>query len=124
MNLIECAVASPAQLYAQACVFPVAQSLRTEQKVLLGVPPEDVSFCAAQEPGAVHMDVDLIEELGSFRMLHGRVAEGEFCVQIQASDRRGTGPMAFRLDPFKLHLFDDDTGLRLDPARRHAAAAE
>jgi len=115
MNLIECSVASPAQLRAQACVFHVAQSLPTGQKVLLGVRPEDVIVCAAQEPGAVHMDVDFIEELGSFRMLHGRVAEGDFCVQIPASDRRGTGPLAFRLDPSKLHLFDHDTGLRIKP---------
>jgi sn-glycerol 3-phosphate transport system ATP-binding protein len=124
MNLIPCAVASPSQLRADACVFPVAQSLPTGQKTLLGVRPEDVIVCTEQEADTVHMDVDFIEELGSFRMLHGRVANGDFCVQIPASDRRGTGPMAFRLDPFKLHLFDDDTGLRLDPARRHAAAAE
>ena len=122
MNLIECTVASPTQLHAQACVFQVAQSLPAGQKVLLGVRPEDVIVCAVQEPGAVHMDVDFIEELGSFRMLHGRVAEGDFCVQIPASDRRGTGPLAFRLDASKLHLFDTDTGLRVedDP---HATSA-
>jgi sn-glycerol 3-phosphate transport system ATP-binding protein len=124
MNLIACAVASPSQLRAESRVFPVAQSLQTGQKVLLGVRPEDVIVCAALEPGSTQMDVDFIEELGSFRMLHGRVAEGDFCVQIPASDRRGTGPLALRLDPLKLHLFDNDTGLRIDPAPPHAAAAE
>jgi ABC-type sugar transport system ATPase subunit len=115
-------VAGAGELRADACAFQVAQSLRTGQKVLLGVRPEDVIVCTAQEPGAVHMDVDFIEELGSFRMLHGRVANGDFCVQIPASDRRGTGPLAFRLDPLKLHLFDQDTGLRVE-ANPHATGA-
>jgi sn-glycerol 3-phosphate transport system ATP-binding protein len=114
MNLIECTVAGGSELRADGCAFHVAQSLRTGQKTLLGVRPEDVIVCTAQEPDSVHMDVDFIEELGSFRMLHGRVANGDFCVQIPASDRRGTGPLAFRLDPLKLHLFDTDTGLRVE----------
>ena len=57
-------------------------------------------------------------------MLHGRVAEGDFCVQIPASDRRGTGPLAFRLDPLKLHLFDCETGLRIEPHNAAGGAAE
>jgi sn-glycerol 3-phosphate transport system ATP-binding protein len=113
MNLIDCVVADHGRLQSHDCVFHVPQTLAAGRSVYLGIRPEDVSLREAGEPGSMNLDVDFIEELGSFRMLHGRIAGRDFCIQVAAEDRRGVGVRGFSFEPQKCHLFDAETGLRL-----------
>ncbi|MBY0611832.1 MAG: sn-glycerol-3-phosphate ABC transporter ATP-binding protein UgpC [Beijerinckiaceae bacterium] len=90
------------------------------QTVDYGVRPEDVAITdmpaanGATEPSH-SMTVDLIEELGSNRVIYGLLAGSGFALVtrtgIASADR-----VAFVLDPSSAHLFDGESGMSL----RHA----
>jgi sn-glycerol 3-phosphate transport system ATP-binding protein len=80
--------------------------------VTIGIRPEHALLDAAGMPLAV----DLVEPLGSETLLHGRLGDGSpFVVKLV-----GTAPTlpsyAVRLPPAELHVFDAETGRRLEPA--------
>ncbi|MBR9649878.1 sn-glycerol-3-phosphate ABC transporter ATP-binding protein UgpC [Thalassovita aquimarina] len=77
--------------------------------VTLGIRPEDVKLDAA---GALHFDIDLIEELGAHRLLHGKVAGQPFTTHLLKDVTVEPGRHGVRIDPSKLCLFDT-TGSRL-----------
>ncbi|HID68609.1 MAG TPA: sn-glycerol-3-phosphate ABC transporter ATP-binding protein UgpC, partial [Roseibacterium sp.] len=78
--------------------------------VQAGIRPEDIW---PDPQGDLAFDVDIIEELGALRLLHGRVAGQDFSVAVPKDKEATTGPMLLSIKPGAVHLFDADTGLRL-----------
>ncbi|WP_171123343.1 MULTISPECIES: sn-glycerol-3-phosphate ABC transporter ATP-binding protein UgpC [unclassified Ruegeria] len=78
--------------------------------VTLGIRPEDVEM---DEQGQVVFHVDILEELGAHRLLHGRLANQPFSVMLGKDDAAQIGETKINLKPEALRLFDRKTGLRL-----------
>ena len=84
------------------------------RRLSIGIRPEHL----LQQPGGLDLVVDLIEPLGSETVVHGRVAApGEPTLVVRlptaltVAERLSVVP-----DPAHVHVFDRDSGLRIDPA--------
>lgn len=78
--------------------------------VTLGIRPEDVTL---DPGGATSFQVNLIEELGAHRLLHGQLGDQAFTVHVSKDDPATTGPMQISLKPDAVRLFDPETGRAL-----------
>jgi sn-glycerol 3-phosphate transport system ATP-binding protein len=78
--------------------------------VTLGVRPEDV---ALTEDGPTPFRVDIVEELGAHRLLHGALYDQPFTIQVGKNTAAATGETRITLNPEALRLFDKDTGVAL-----------
>ncbi len=82
------------------------------RKLVIGIRPEHVEL----DPAGLAMQVDLIEPLGSETVVIGRLPDGEmFSVKIAGGSPPGE-TLTVRIPAASLHVFDADTGLRLDSA--------
>jgi sn-glycerol 3-phosphate transport system ATP-binding protein len=82
------------------------------RRLTLGIRPEHVVADAA----GMALQIDLIEPLGSETVLIGRLPDGTLFSIKLANAASGGESMAVRIPPEHLHVFDAQTGLRLDPA--------
>ena len=78
-------------------------------RLLVGIRPEDVSIAA----GGLPFDVDIVEELGAQRLLHGKLSGQPFSVSVAKDQPAATGKAAVALKPGAVHFFDADAGHRL-----------
>ncbi|OQP87142.1 sn-glycerol-3-phosphate ABC transporter ATP-binding protein UgpC [Rhizobium rhizosphaerae] len=127
MNLIDSRVEGGAVRLGSA-VIPLAPAFAglEGRAVTVGIRPEQVRL-AAPGTGLVAI-ADFVEELGAGRIVHA-VMEGQpFAAAIGEEVRVAPGqPIAFDLPAEHLHLFDRETGRRIEidgePAQSRAAAA-
>ena len=89
-------------------------------RVMVGIRPERVTLAAQGErEGDAKGDglafvVDLVEELGLGRLVHGRIGEVPFTVALPAGTAAPAGERAIVVVPADaVHLFDAATGVRL-----------
>ncbi|MEJ6388805.1 sn-glycerol-3-phosphate ABC transporter ATP-binding protein UgpC [Gymnodinialimonas ulvae] len=78
--------------------------------VQVGIRPEDI---IPSPQGELTLNVDIIEELGAQRLLHGQMAGQAFSVAVPKDQEAVTGEMRLALKPGAVHLFDADQGRRL-----------
>jgi sn-glycerol 3-phosphate transport system ATP-binding protein len=72
--------------------------------------------------GGVEGRFEFAEELGAARLLHGAFAGQQAVAHVAAHDDIEAGdPVSFLVDPADLHLFDAESGKRLDGETRSAA---
>ena len=87
------------------------------QPVALGIRPEHASIVPAGTPGAIPATVDFVEELGAGRVIHCDINGSNFAVAVADHTSGETGQaVGLQLPAQHLHLFAQDTGLRLDAA--------
>jgi sn-glycerol 3-phosphate transport system ATP-binding protein len=96
-------------------VLPFADGKRpgpAGRRLTVGIRPEHV----APDPAGLPLQVDLLEPLGSETVVIGRLADGEMLSVKVAKEAAPSGD-EFRvaLPPAHLHVFDAESGLRLDP---------
>ncbi|MBM3556856.1 MAG: TOBE domain-containing protein, partial [Alphaproteobacteria bacterium] len=97
--------------------LPVGRAKMAGRKVTLGLRPEDL--VRADSPGAAHLDlvVDLVEPLGADTLVHGRAGESgpAMTARLPGSVSLASGgKVHFSIDPARIHLFDLDTGRRIE----------
>ena len=80
---------------------------RSEQAVTLGIRPEDVVLDAA---GTLDFRIDIVEELGAHRLLHGHLADQAFTVHVDKETEAHPGATKLSLKPDALRIFDTQTG--------------
>jgi len=94
------------------------------RSVTVGIRPEHLALQAdSGTPGAVHVTAELVEALGADTLVHGRVgADGGAILArlpgnatVRAGDR-----LAFAAPTEELHLFDPESGRRLESATKYA----
>jgi sn-glycerol 3-phosphate transport system ATP-binding protein len=84
------------------------------RKVTVGLRPEDIIAADARDRSHV-ITVDFVEELGATRLLHGMFAEQRIVVQVQAAQGFvGDKSIGFSIDPAAVHVFDTESGERLN----------
>jgi len=84
-------------------------------KVLAGLRPETVRLGRADgRAGAPAFRLELVEELGMGRLVHGRIGESAFTVAQGPADAAPQGD-AFSIEvaPASVHVFDAASGARL-----------
>jgi sn-glycerol 3-phosphate transport system ATP-binding protein len=81
------------------------------RSVVLGIRPEHFVL-----GGPLPMTPDLIEPLGSETVLHGRLPSGQEVTLRLAGPPPGFGVIDLGLRPEHLHVFDGETGRRIEPA--------
>jgi multiple sugar transport system ATP-binding protein len=84
----------------------------------LGIRPEHIGLAEVAAPDALPARVTMVEELGEARIIHATLREGTTLLLRHAIDptpREGEG-IGLRLDPQRLHLFDEQ-GVRIEPGR-------
>jgi sn-glycerol 3-phosphate transport system ATP-binding protein len=90
------------------------EGLADGTKVTIGLRPEDVVVADARDR-SLTVDIDFVEELGATRLLHGKFAGQAVILQVQASHAaQGAGRVGFSVPPSAIHVFDAETGQRLN----------
>ncbi|CAA9274368.1 MAG: Glycerol-3-phosphate ABC transporter, ATP-binding protein UgpC [uncultured Craurococcus sp.] len=77
----------------------------------VGIRPEHVELAE----GGILLPLDLVEPLGSETVLHGRLPGGEALVVKLAGPAPDAPSLPVALPAAALHVFDGETGKRLDP---------
>ncbi|SFQ57486.1 sn-glycerol-3-phosphate ABC transporter ATP-binding protein UgpC [Donghicola eburneus] len=79
-------------------------------KVTVGIRPEDI---VPDVTGPLAIHVNIIEELGAHRLLHGHTAEQPVTIHVAKDYPAAIGPMTASIKPDAVSLFDTATGRRL-----------
>ena len=117
MNLVQLPIIDGGVQFGDA-VLPISKEVlakATGSRVTVGVRPEKMSVAAH---GLV-VDVDVVEELGSDGYLYGRVQldgnEQNVVVRVDPIDHPKAGDkIHLQADPEAVHVFDGETGERLN----------
>jgi sn-glycerol 3-phosphate transport system ATP-binding protein len=108
------ALASDGDVHAR---LPEARPALDGRNVLLGVRPEHFEIC---EPDAAMLspDIDFIELLGSDSLVYGHLgadkAGARMAARLHTSVVAKEGRLPLRFDPQYMHLFDPETGKRIE----------
>ncbi|MCF2905378.1 sn-glycerol-3-phosphate ABC transporter ATP-binding protein UgpC [Octadecabacter sp. CECT 8868] len=78
--------------------------------VTMGIRPEDVEIGPDCE---IPFTVDIVEELGAHRLLHGQVDGQDFTIHVAKDVALSAGPIRMTIKPEAMILFDAQTGLAL-----------
>jgi sn-glycerol 3-phosphate transport system ATP-binding protein len=90
---------------------PLLQGVRPARTVL-GIRPEDIEIGG----DTVGVTVEVVEELGSHRLLHCRCGTSPITVVEDSHGDKAPGDhLALTLPPVKVHLFDAESGRALKP---------
>ncbi|MCV2875889.1 sn-glycerol-3-phosphate ABC transporter ATP-binding protein UgpC [Rhodobacteraceae bacterium XHP0102] len=81
-----------------------------DETVTLGIRPEDI---VPDPNGSLSIHVDIIEELGAHRLLHGRLEEQSITVHVPKDHDVTTGMSRFSMPLNAVSLFDAKSGRRL-----------
>ncbi len=78
--------------------------------VTVGIRPEDIEL---SDDGDLPFDVDIVEELGANRLMHGHLGGQPFSVSVNKDMHAATGQIKLALKPAAVHFFDTEEGRRL-----------
>ena len=84
------------------------------RRLTIGIRPEHLVV----GPGELDLLVDLVEPTGSESLVHGHLAmSGEPTMIVRVPSALPIGErIALQVPPAEMHVFDQETGRRLDPA--------
>ncbi|WPB83049.1 sn-glycerol-3-phosphate ABC transporter ATP-binding protein UgpC [Sediminicoccus rosea] len=102
-----------ARLDTNGLVLPFADGPRAGvagRKLTLGIRPEHLQI----GQGGLDVRVELVEPLGGESVLHGRLPDGTALTARLPGANYADGPMGVILPLESLHVFDGETGKRLD----------
>ncbi|MEM9638596.1 MAG: sn-glycerol-3-phosphate ABC transporter ATP-binding protein UgpC [Pseudomonadota bacterium] len=110
MNLLPASVgADQALALADGTVLSGRAPEGAPASVLVGVRPEDVVLGS----GDIPFTIDIIEELGALRLLHGRLGGAAFSVSIGKDEQAETGEVKIGLKQGAVHVFDPTSERRI-----------
>ena len=108
MNLLEGRVAEGA---AQIGDLTLGQApVTVSGPVIIGMRPEDI---VPDETGPLSLHIEIVEELGAHRLLHGTLSGQPISVHVGKDVQSRTGILRVTLKPDALSLFAVETGHRL-----------
>ncbi|GLO71830.1 sn-glycerol-3-phosphate import ATP-binding protein UgpC 1 [Phaeobacter inhibens] len=108
MNLLDATIAN-GQVALPDGVSMGALDTSAQGAVKLGIRPEDVQLVAE---GGLAIDVELIEELGAHRLLHGKLGGQPFTIHVLKDIPVDPGTHQISVDPAAICLFDAESGQR------------
>ncbi|HEY7480538.1 MAG TPA: sn-glycerol-3-phosphate ABC transporter ATP-binding protein UgpC [Gemmatimonadales bacterium] len=98
---------------------------RSSSQVTLGIRPEDLERAAPSDgaPGGLRARVELVELLGGEALVHLDVSGIELTARLPTPVPAAGSELAVRLAPERLHLFDRESGARLESSRSEASGS-
>ncbi|PPB79970.1 sn-glycerol 3-phosphate transport system ATP-binding protein [Albidovulum inexpectatum] len=112
MNLIEVGIeAGRAMRDGVALPLPPSHDGALPAKAIWGLRPERARV--GDDGNGIPFTIDVVEELGASRLLHGRIGGAEFTLQQDASAPPPSQATTLLIDPRDVHLFDAETGKAL-----------
>lgn len=112
MNLFDAEVKGSNLHIADNIVLPLSQAA-PEGRLTLGLRPERLKIIDKQTPTSVPLRISLVEELGSGRVVHGKIAD-RYIVVAMPEDQVVQGENAYVEFPERfMHFFDSETGKRI-----------
>jgi len=97
--------------------LPAARTGLQGRNIQLGVRPEDLVPCAESEASMV-AEIDLIEPLGAETLVYGHIGSGaasaRITVRLHATIAAAQGRLALRFADSAVHLFDSESGRRIE----------
>jgi sn-glycerol 3-phosphate transport system ATP-binding protein len=86
-----------------------------DTSVMVGMRPEHITL-AQEETGAFQMPVELVEVLGADTLVHGPLAgENQITIRLPGSFKVSRGDrLKLTIRPENLHIFDIESGMRLN----------
>jgi len=117
MNFLGATVEVPGRLHLESGASLAYDAGRASAKagmrVLAGLRPETVTL-GKGNGAAPNLSIELVEELGMGRLVHGRIGDSAFTVAQGPGDAPPQGTTAtIEIAPGNVHLFDAMTGARL-----------
>lgn len=104
-------------------MLPHLAPLSRLREVSIGIRPELVHRVAAHAPRAIAARVDYTEELGASRLIYATMNGSRILCNDLASDPLMSGDLVhLSFDPADLHVFDHDTGRRVETGAAQPAA--
>jgi sn-glycerol 3-phosphate transport system ATP-binding protein len=118
MNFLTATVEAPGRLRlpdgASLAYDPASAAAPAGAKVLAGLRPETVALGTGTDASSPRFKIELIEELGMGRLVHGRVGDSAFTVaQGPAEPRPQADAFTLQVAPGAIHVFDAASGARL-----------
>ena len=109
MNLIDATITGGQVTLADGVAMGALQT-SAQGAVKLGIRPEDVQLVSE---GGVSINVELIEELGAHRLLHGKLGGQPFTIHVLKDIPVDPGAHQISVDPAAICLLDAASGMRL-----------
>jgi len=78
--------------------------------IVLGIRPEDI---AIGESCDIPFTVDIVEELGAHRLLHGKLEGQDLTIHVGKDAVLSAGPIKMSINPDAIVLFNAETGIAL-----------
>ena len=130
MNMLEGTVEATPQgpvalIGGQRLTLPSLEGLAGDggRPVTVGIRPEYVRLVAPGTVGALDVEVDLVEPLGSEALLHAELDGAPFVMKAETKGvLHAEGPAAFTVDPDLVRVFDAQTGRAITTRAREMAA--
>ncbi|MCK6429651.1 MAG: hypothetical protein L6Q72_11255, partial [Burkholderiaceae bacterium] len=98
--------------------LPLPHAALDGRSVLLGVRPEHLETCPP-EAALLGPDIDFIELLGSDSLVYGHLGAerqgARIAARLHTSVVAKEGHLPLRFAPEHMHLFDPDSGKRIEP---------
>lgn len=88
----------------------VATKSNVNGPVIVGIRPEDIEI---GETCAIPFTVDIVEELGAHRLLHGQLDGQDLTIHVAKDVSVSSGPIRMSINPDAVVLFDAETGLAI-----------
>jgi len=107
MNLIDAQITGGRVVIAGD--IPVATA-SGQGPVTMGIRPEDVEIGPDCD---IEFTVDIVEELGAHRLLHGKLGGQDFTIHVGKDTPAQAGPIRISVNPESVVLFDAQTGIAL-----------
>lgn len=79
----------------------------------IGIRPEHIEFVDASHTNAIHVHIDVIEDLGAHRIVHASLGEQSLTCMTSRTDLSDQQSVALYFPPEYLYVFDAATGVRI-----------
>ncbi|MFY0681390.1 MAG: sn-glycerol-3-phosphate ABC transporter ATP-binding protein UgpC [Thalassovita sp.] len=110
MNLLRAQITQPGQLNLGDTILATSTPASLTGDVTLGIRPEDVKL---DPQGTQDFMIEIVEELGAHRLLHGHLAGQKFSVSVPKTMEATPGLARLAIAPEAMHFFDAQSGRRL-----------
>lgn len=110
MNLMTAQIAAGRLQLNEETVLPLDPPAVALETVLVGYRPEDVRLGG---DGSVVLQVEIVEELGAHRLLHGTLGGQPFSLSVGKDEQAATGPQPITLPRDRVHFFHPERGSRI-----------
>jgi sn-glycerol 3-phosphate transport system ATP-binding protein len=114
MNMLKGVVKDGKVMLGEQALPLKSLDLAEGRPVTIGLRPEEITIADARDR-VLQAEIDFVEELGSSRLLHARFENQALVFQVASgTDTQPGQRVGFAIPDAALHLFDVETGLRLN----------